>query len=164
MSVLPIETKHRKKRTRITLWHLITGRRPDSMPLGQWRRVRVPAWLSWLGAMFIWAWGGVGVALLLHWGGYVSLDWVPSGYAMSLLSFAAVADIMLFWWIPLWRERRFRDFVVAHNYEVCSSCAYWLKGLPAVHTCPECGARYSIDDLCASWKSWFEAETSQIEN
>lgn len=26
--------------------------------------------------------------------------------------------------------------------KVCPACRYWLRGLPATHTCPECGFRY----------------------
>jgi hypothetical protein len=38
------------------------------------------------------------------------------------------------------------------DYQICTDCGYPLKGLPAVHRCPECGAEYNVGKLETYWK------------
>lgn len=38
------------------------------------------------------------------------------------------------------------------DFEVCPNCEYPLKGLPAEHRCPECGAPYKIEQVRREWK------------
>lgn len=52
--------------------------------------------------------------------------------------------------------RRFRDRLLAHNFEICTECGYSLSGLPARHECPECGKTYDIADTRVAWRRVFD--------
>jgi predicted RNA-binding Zn-ribbon protein involved in translation (DUF1610 family) len=46
--------------------------------------------------------------------------------------------------------------LAANDYLACLSCGYSLQGLPAKHTCPECGKSYDARDAQQAWRHWLE--------
>jgi len=111
-------------------------------PVGRWVAVTMPYLL-----------GAAGTALVF---GMVvwpeqTLDapwWVKVGYLVIGL-------------LPLWRVRRerqlrraFAEKLAQCGYRVCPGCGYDLAGLPDPYTCPECGARFTLEGVAEFWKAW----------
>ncbi len=83
------------------------------------------------------------------------------------------AGALLDWWqlperiericFPLWlvffafvglrsdSKKGWRKELRAVDFKMCPQCGYLLKGLPDVHTCPECGTAYDIEEVKKNW-------------
>lgn len=134
----------------------LTDRLPKGMPLGEWKTVRKPIWTIWLASVPIWAFAVVSLMMLLHWGGIVLLNSVPTSGSMCLMSIPAAMGAIYLCFVPGIRERRFWRSVISLQYEVCLKCGYKLIGLPDIGRCPECGSQYDKAQLREDWQSWLE--------
>jgi hypothetical protein len=122
-----------------------------------WRRA-----VSWTTARVTWTLVGAALALVLGLAigaglmgvvaaqrSFVSWEWAP------VLAFATACSpvLWLFATVLVWRETRderaARVRGVNRGGVVCPTCGYNLTGLSDAR-CPECGARYTLDELLAS--------------
>ncbi len=53
-------------------------------------------------------------------------------------------------------QRRAKAVVEAADFKICPRCRYSLKGLDDQGDCPECGRRYSQDELRRTWTAAYE--------
>ena len=51
-------------------------------------------------------------------------------------------------------HNRFLRKVRGSRYRICPDCGYSLSGLPDRHACPECGLRYTVEELEQRWRPW----------
>ena len=54
------------------------------------------------------------------------------------------------------KMRVIRELLLEADYAVCVRCLYSLRGLPHVHTCPECGASYDAPEIKRQWLLWMQ--------
>jgi hypothetical protein len=79
------------------------------------------------------------------------VTWLPEWFKWLAPTFSVlliVAAVLSF----LLHNRSYYQMLLLHNFEICLSCGYPLKGLPAHHTCPECGEGFRIEDVRYTWK------------
>jgi len=43
--------------------------------------------------------------------------------------------------------------LAANEFRICPRCSYSLLGIPTSGACPECGLRFTLDDLQRLWRS-----------
>lgn len=141
-------------RTRITLWHLVTRRKPVGMPMSAWRVVRLPTWMCLGAVILILSCGVFNIILLFHWEGSLPNMPVPSGFIMAMISSVVACSVLLFWLLPIYRDKRFARLVIRRGYEVCLNCGYALHALPEAYQCPECGATYDKSQVRDAWRAW----------
>ncbi len=49
---------------------------------------------------------------------------------------------------------KIRDEIHASRGRMCIRCGFCLRGLPDVHTCPECGLGIDISEFKKAWAEW----------
>jgi hypothetical protein len=79
---------------------------------------------------------------------------VPLEYTVGIVLVVAI----VFHGILTYRFEQFVARIHRQNRELCLQCGYNLHGLPAQHTCPECGTVYEIESVKAEWKAFFDAD------
>ena len=62
--------------------------------------------------------------------------------------------ILGFWVCYIRRRGKLVKRLSEHSFKLCLRCGYTLEGLQAQHTCPECAAKYDIDDVQREWEKW----------
>ncbi|HUU83653.1 MAG TPA: hypothetical protein VM243_09135 [Phycisphaerae bacterium] len=115
------------------------------MPRPYWQ------WVVWArnGCLLVWL-----AAMLIPLGPW--MDWI--GWLTLHTLYGLVFMGMLVTW-TIWPRvafSRLRAKLLANEHLLCLSCGYPLKGLPARHTCPECGRPYEAEATRDAWRHWLE--------
>lgn len=55
-------------------------------------------------------------------------------------------------------RRRLIRRLVATDRMLCTTCGYCLRGLPARHSCPECGEEFDIESVQRTWAQWLGSD------
>lgn len=102
-----------------------------------------------------WVMSSMGVAACVH--SFAAVYFVPGAYMQHLLLglYLPMALLML----PVGLVCRRRMVRLARRaadagFRLCECCAYDLTGLPARHTCPECGCEFDVEALRPRWRGW----------
>lgn len=117
-------------------------RRPKWMPRPYWQRVvwaRTGYFLVWSAALLIllWVWTGWLWPRILGW-------------------LALIAGLVTWTVFPRVAFSRMKAKLLENEHLLCLACGYSLKGLPARHTCPECGRAYEAETTRDAWRYWLE--------
>jgi len=94
------------------------------------------------------------IVCLVVWAGAVlCLIFVPS---VGFLFYFLLALAALAWWAvcPRIVYARMKRLLAENDNLLCLNCAYSLKGLPEEHACPECGTKFTADEVRIAWKRW----------
>lgn len=107
------------------------------------RKERYRMYISGFGVLF--ASGGIGFLL-----GELRPNWLPDD-ARSLISAVCfgLAVVLMIWSAGV--EKRVRRMVESHDGCVCTRCAYPVAKDLTQGTCPECGLKYTLQDMRMEW-------------
>ncbi len=74
----------------------------------------------------------------------------PSRYPIVVLT-----AILIPYAFARFLDHRLHRYVAKNGGVICFECGYNLRGLPSTYACPECGARFTAEELQLAWSRWF---------
>lgn len=137
-----------------------SGTPPPNVPAAMWAwmwPVRVICGAAvWILLILLGLWVLIG----LHMAGILELPPRTIGVLKHLAMPIAVICMLVLAIVPRVRSQSFTKRVRDCNYELCLRCGYWIRELPTLYKCPECGTKYEITQTLATWRKFLEPESN----